>query len=137
MTKCIDLNVFSLVYISSRFLFFLARRGHAPSFLGTLISRQNTRTLLQARPIRNGDNGQRSRENRLVIPIFGVLVATLFAFLAFLPSQSPTAEQVGLLKNERPRKFTENIMRTGILLALQYDICCCHVIVDGYDGYVW
>jgi yeast amino acid transporter len=33
---------------------------------------------------------------RLVVPIFGILVAMVFAFLAFLPSQSSSAEQVGL-----------------------------------------
>ena len=37
-----------------------------------------------------------SKNKRFVVPIFGVIVATLFAFLAFLPSQSPSAEQVCL-----------------------------------------
>lgn len=86
------------MYISSRFLFFLAKRGHAPRFLAKLISRD---TLTYA--IRSAWNGDRMEEGlrtrgpkRLVIPIFGVLTATIFAFLAFLPSQSPSAEQVGL-----------------------------------------
>jgi amino acid transporter len=34
-----------------------------------------------------------------VVPVFGILAATVFAFLAFLPSQSPSAEQVSLKLN--------------------------------------
>lgn len=63
--------------------------------MATLISRKTARNTI--RSTRSGSRLEAEPETkRLVIPVFGVLVATFFAFLAFLPSQSPSAEQVGL-----------------------------------------
>ncbi|KAF7980742.1 hypothetical protein HWV62_36765 [Athelia sp. TMB] len=82
----------------NRFMFFLAKRGHAPKWLSILIpigfkpeepNAQDTRSVpnSSAEPV---------PDSRVIVPIAGVAVAMVFAFLAFLPAQAQTsnAQQV-------------------------------------------
>jgi amino acid permease len=69
------------IYISSRFLFFLARRGHAPSFVGSLFR-----------------NRERDPEKQIVVPWVGVLVAAAFASLSFMSAENALQVTVFSLK---------------------------------------
>ncbi|KIM83249.1 hypothetical protein PILCRDRAFT_7206 [Piloderma croceum F 1598] len=81
------------VYISSRFMYFLAKRDHAPRFLATLVSMQKVGIQSARSPCRRNAESESPAAKPAVVPVFGILAATVFAFLAFLPSQSPSAEQ--------------------------------------------
>ncbi|KZP05943.1 hypothetical protein FIBSPDRAFT_1053819 [Athelia psychrophila] len=88
------------IYISSRYMYFLAKRGHAPKFLSTLIPVG----YAKEKPVRRRSESTPdtrtpappARETRLVVPIAGVVVAMIFAFLAYLPAQASNAQQVFL-----------------------------------------
>lgn len=69
------------VYIASRFLFFLARRQHAPRFCGQLYSNSGKTT---------------------VVPWVGVLVAACFALLAFMSASSAEEVRSSLLSCWQP-----------------------------------
>jgi hypothetical protein len=77
-------------------MYFLAKRDHAPRFLATLISVEKVGIQSARSPSGRDGESEPPAAKPAVVPIFGIFAATIFAFLAFLPSQSPSAEQVSL-----------------------------------------
>ncbi|KAF7976823.1 hypothetical protein HWV62_5504 [Athelia sp. TMB] len=84
----------------NRFMFFLAKRGHAPKWLSILIPIGFKHEEPNAQDTRSVPNSSAEPvpDSRVIVPIAGVAVAMVFAFLAFLPAQAQTsnAQQVFL-----------------------------------------
>jgi hypothetical protein len=116
------------IYVSSRFLFFLSRRGHAPAFLGKLIDVRRRIGLL---PKTRGD--PTDARNRYVIPVFGVAVAAIFALLSYMSTQG--AEEVR--RNLSSCLPCINCTGVGISMVIKYDQCCVHAFVAFDDGHLW
>jgi len=84
------------VYVSSRYFFFLARQGHAPRFLDALISIKDIKLAILSALHRDSPSQPESPDEgkRLVVPLFGILIAAAFGSLAILPSISNSAQQI-------------------------------------------
>lgn len=80
-----------------------------------------------------------AQETRVIVPIAGVIVAMLFAFLAFLPAQSLTsnAQKVLLLV-----VFPEDIdikladLYLGVFICDNHDIGSCDAELDFCYGHI-
>ena len=110
-------------------MFFLARRGHAPRFLGTLISWPRTVAFLKSLVVGGPASTTPRGSKRPVTPIFAVLLAMVFAVLAFLQipaagsvrnaiAQDTNAEQVSVVPDSCFWSYFMHILRTGILLVV-------------------
>ncbi|KAI0775611.1 amino acid permease-domain-containing protein [Trametes elegans] len=109
------------IYIGSRFLFFLARRGHAPSFLAHLFKLNHARSVevhdgestesasdvendseIEEEPRRGSEPTlsdvlgdyppQDEKDSKYVLPLASVLVSASVGFLTFLSSAAGSAE---------------------------------------------
>lgn len=97
------------VYISSRYFYFLARRGHAPRFMDLLVSWQDVKyAILSA--LRRHPSPLKD-EKRLVVPVYGILIAVLVGCLVFLPSISHSAEQASLISSNLTIRADETLNR--------------------------
>lgn len=89
------------IYVSSRYLFNLARLGHAPGWMGSLYRPYGKATEGQSRPNSSADGQSLSngvaggdKKDVIAIPWVGILVAALFGTLAFMPDGTSAAQTV-------------------------------------------
>lgn len=113
--------------------------GHAPKFLSTLIPVG----YAKEKPVRRRSESTPdtrtpappARETRLVVPIAGVVVAMIFAFLAYLPAQASNAQQVRLSHSNALRKqWPSADCHLGVFICNHNDISSCDAELDFYHG---
>lgn len=110
------------LYVSSRFLFFLAKRGHAPAIFGATLRLGPSRGVkrntfnFELNDITEADFDDELTGKRVtVIPIAGIIAGAAFSFLAFMSLGGGGASEV---RSARRQSFRILIKLPGVQMAV-------------------
>jgi amino acid permease len=109
-------------YVSTRLLFYLSRRGHAPRIFGTLLSRN----------VPSSGPGSSGKTMPFVIPAVPLLIAAIVSTMAYMVTQNAsTASFTPVGKNgSRLHDFP------GFSLVIQHDKRSLYHFMAGHDDHI-